>query len=121
MDFILKEAQNIFRKVGAAAQAVQPESDKDKAELAKIEMRAELDPKVWSQIEGFVNQMLDLCLKSGGNIKQTIAELKEYGALKQREFEDAEHQKQAEKDLVKDDLQLSPQVQALMQPAPAAE
>lgn len=121
MDFILKEANNLWRQMGYKAQAMKPESEHEKAMLAKIELRAETDPKLWSQVEGYVGEMLDLAAKTG-NVKQTIEAMKTFWKEKQREFEEQEaQQKEREKNMIKDDLALSPAVQAIYQAQPAAE
>lgn len=114
MDVLRRYAVDLMKQVGMAAQTIAPSSEEDKKELAKLEIRAEVDPKVWTEISDFVERMLDAGLKAG-TLDKTIREVKEYAQQQQREFEDNEALQEAVKLRQQDAKTLSPAIQELLQ------
>lgn len=114
MDVIRRYALDIAKQIGFAAQNMAPTSDEDKKQLAKLEIKAEVDPKVYAEISDFVEKMLEFGGKAG-TLDKTIRELKDFAMQRQREFESDEELKTAMKLRQEDKLTMSPAVQQLLQ------
>lgn len=118
-DVIRQQAVDYAKQIGMAAKAIAPQSDHDKKELAKLEIKAEVDPKVYAEMSDFIEKMLDAAGKAG-NLDETIAKLKDYARRQQREFEDQTELEEAMMVRQEDKLIFSPALQELQQAGPQA-
>ena len=111
-DITRRYAADLAKQIGMAAQAIAPTSDHEKKELAKLEIKAEVDPRVYAEMSDFIEQMLDAAGKAG-NLDDTIKKLMTYAKQQQREFEEKTELEDAMKVRQEDKLTLSPELQAL--------